>query len=167
MGNGNIPITDVNKLEITTVGGNLYLTGWAKQEIQVKDLGSKDQHQIKKGRLEISFPEDGIMHIPHNLELAIKTVNGDAVIKEIGSEIKITTINGDLKIRDVGPTVINQVNGDLIAKRVQGDLSVKAVSGDVLVDDIKGQVGLKAVGGDLLIEKLGGGLEATADKNNT
>lgn len=167
MGKGNIPITDINQLEITAVGGNLYLTGWAKEEIQIKDLSSEDQHRVKKGRLEIHFPQDGILHIPHDLPVKIKTIHGEAIIKEIGSEIKITTVNGDLKLRDIGSAVIDTVSGDLIAKRVQGDLNVKMINGDALIDDVKGQVGLKLVNGDLLIEKMGGGVEAKANGDGT
>lgn len=167
MAKGNLPITDIDQLEITSVGGNLYLTGWAKDEIQIKDLSSEDQHQVNKGRLEIQFPHDGVLHIPHNLPVEIKSVNGDAVVKEIGSEMKISSVNGDLKVRDIGSVMIEAVNGDLIAKRVQGDLNAKSVSGDAIIDDIKGQVGLSSVQGDLLIEKMGGGVEAKAAGDGT
>lgn len=167
MGKGIIPITDIEKMEITSVGGNLYLTGWNKTEVQIKDLSSEDQHKVNKGQLEIHFPQDGILHIPHDLPVTIKSVNGDAVIKEVGSEIKISAINGDLKIRDVGSVVIEAVSGDMIAKRVQGDLNAKSVNGDALIDDVKGLVGLKTVNGDLLIEKIGGGVEAKASGDGT
>ncbi len=157
-----IPTNDINQLQVSSVQGNLFLTGWAREEIQVKDLSTENQYQVKKGVMKIDFPEDGILHIPHNLKVEIVLVNGEAVIKDVGAEINIKTINGDLKIRDVGTTGIETVNGDLIAKRVQGDLNAKSIGGDAMIDDIKGQVGLKAVGGDLFIEKTGGGLDATA-----
>jgi hypothetical protein len=143
------------------------LTGWNKTEIQIKDLSSEDQYKIKKDCLEIQFPTDGILHIPHDLAVTIKAVNGDAVIKEVGSDIKISAVNGDLRVRDIGSAVIETVTGDMIAKRVQGDLNVKTINGDALIDDIKGQVGLKTVKGDLLIEKIGGGLEAKAEGDGT
>lgn len=159
----SLPVEGINTLEVTSVNGDLYLTGWAKEEIQIKVLNSEDQYRVKKGRLEIQFPEDGILHIPHNLPVKIKTVNGNAVLKEIGSEIKIDTVNGDLKIRDLGSAAIDTIRGDLFAKRIQGDLRAKLINGDAQIDDIKGQVGLDTVNGDLFVEKVAGGLDAKAD----
>jgi hypothetical protein len=163
----SIPIDKISKLVVVSVGGNLYLSGWNNDEIQIKDLSNEDLIQTKKDRVEIHFPGDGFIQIPHHLDVEIQSVKGDAVIKSISSDLQIDSVNGDLTISDLGGAKVSSVNGDLIAKRIQGDLQVDNTGGDALVNDVNGQVGMHHVGNDILVEKVAGGIVSNAGGDGT
>jgi len=157
-----IPIEEISKLEVTSTGGSLVLTGWNRDEIQIKD--HSDQNSIKKTKtaVKISFPGDSIINIPHDLPVVIKSIGRDALIKGISTELKISSIGRDLVISDCGQSTINSVGGDTFARRIQGDLVIKNVGNDCLVDNIQGQVSIQQVGNDIQIDKVAGGIEAQA-----
>jgi len=163
----SIPIENISKLVVASIGNNLYLTGWNQEEIRIKDLTDQDQVETKKDRVEFHIAGDGFIHIPHHLEVEIQSVSGDAVIKRINNEMKISSVGGDLTIIDVNTVAIESIGSDLIAKHVQGDLKVENTGGDALIDIIKGQISLRNVGGDIVITDVGGGIEASAGGDGT
>jgi len=162
MAQHTISIEDISQLVITNVGGSLYLTGWNREEIRVKDPSEQDSINKEKGNVQISFPNDGIVHLPHHLPVLIESVGKDVVIKGIGSPLQISSVGGDLTLSDVSPTTVQSVGGDVFAKRIQGDLVIENVGKDCLVDNVKGQLSLQHVGKDIQIEKVAGGIEALA-----
>ncbi|MGB2957183.1 MAG: hypothetical protein WBB64_14590 [Anaerolineales bacterium] len=162
MSQHTIPIDDISRLVIKSTGGNLYLTGWNRDEIRVKDSSEQDSFNKKKDLIEITFPNDGIVHLPHHLPVTIESVGKDAVIKGIGSPIQISSVGGDLILSDVSPSNVKSVGGDMFAKRVQGDLVIENVGQDCLINNVNGQLSLQQVGKDIQIEKVAGGIEVLA-----
>ena len=162
MSQHTIPINDISRLVIISTGGSLYLTGWNRDEIRIKDPSEKDSFSKEKDLIEITFPKDGIIHLPHHLPVTIESVGKDAVIKGIGSPIQISSVGGDLILSDVSPSNVKSVGGDVFAKRVQGDLVIENVGKDCLVNNVNGQLSLQQVGKDIQIEKVAGGIEVLA-----
>lgn len=162
MAQHTIPIDNISRLVIPSAGGSLYLTGWNHDEIRIKDPSEQDSFSKEKDLIEITFPKDGIIHLPHHLPVTVESVDKDAVIKGIGSPLQISSVGGDLILSDVSPSNAKSVGGDVFAKRVQGDLVIENVGGDCLIDNVKGQLSLQQVGGDIQIEKVAGGIEAQA-----
>jgi hypothetical protein len=167
MTENSIPIEEISRLDVISANGNLYLTGWNRDEIRIKDQSDTNSIKTKKKAIEIHFPQDGIIHVPHHLKVKVHSVSGDAVIKGIGSEIEISSVLGDLILNDVGAAAVGSVTGDLIAKRIQGDLKVENTGGDAMVHDVKGQVGMSQVGGGILVEKIAGGFDINAEGDGT
>lgn len=163
----NIPLDNITKLVVMGTGGNLFLTGWNQDEIRIKDQSSEDKAEIKKNQIEIQCPGDGHVHIPHHLEVEIKSVGADLVIKRINSSLDISSVGGDLTLTDVNSVSTGSVGGDLLAKRVQGDLQSKNIGGDAIIDNVIGQISLKEVGRDIIISDIGGGIEAKAGGDGT
>jgi len=163
----NIPLDNITKLVVVSTGGNLFLTGWNQEEIRIKDQAEEDQVKTKKDQVEIHFPGDGFLQIPHHLEVEIKSVNGDLVIKRINNNLEISSVGGDLTINDINNATVGSIGCDLFAKRVQGDLKVKTTGGDAMIDSVSGQISLRNVGGDIIITEIGGGIEATAGGEGT
>ena len=153
-----IPKEDLKKIGVVS-GGSLYLTGWYRDEIRIKELSDQDEVKKKKTQLNLSFANDAIIHVPHLLEIVIDSVGGDASIRGIGGKLEISTIGGDLSLIDVDSAKIGSVGGDVIANRIQGDLLIETTGGDALVDNIQGQISLQQVGSDVHLEKVGGGIE--------
>ena len=77
-----IPLEDYTKAKIINTGGDLYLTGWNKDEIRIKDLTDQDQVNKKKNQLQMQFSGDAIIHIPHSLEITVDAVGGDASVRQ-------------------------------------------------------------------------------------
>lgn len=167
MAKHSIPIEDFTKLVIVSVGGSLYLSGWSRDEISIKELANEEQIKTKKERVEIQFPGDGFIQVPHHLEVEIQSVGGDAVIKRINNHIELSSVAGDLIISDVSAASVGSIGGDLIAKRVQGDLKAENTGGDALIENIVGQIGLLSVGRDIVLSDVGGGIEAIAGREGT
>lgn len=162
MAQHTIPIEDISQLVITNAGGSLFLTGWNREEIRVKDPSEHDSINKEKGKVQLSFPNDGIVHLPHHLPVLIESVGKDVVIKGIGSLLQISSVGGDLTLSDVSPATVQSVGGDVFAKRIQGDLVIENVGKDCLVDNVKGQLSLQHVGKDIQVAKVAGGIEAHA-----
>ncbi len=162
-----IPVENISKLVVVSVGGSLYLTGWNNDEIHINDLTDENSLKTKKNQTEIQFPGDGFLHVPHYLEVEIQSVGGAAVIKRMNNELKVASVSGDLTLADVGKISVGSVGGDLIAKRVQGDIKVENIGGDALLNNIQGPVGLTQVGGDIVISEVSGGIEAFAGGEGT
>ncbi len=162
MAQHTISIEDISQLVITNAGGSLFLTGWNREEIRVKDPSEHDSVNKEKGKVQLSFPNDGIVHLPHHLPVFIESVGKDVVIKGIGSLLQISSVGGDLTLSDVSPATVQSVGGDVFAKRIQGDLVIENVGKDCLVDNVKGQLSLQHVGKDIQVDKVAGGIEAHA-----
>lgn len=162
-----ISLEDISRVDILDIGGSMHLSGWNREEIRIKDLGPEIQSEKKKNILEISSPNDVILSVPHNLEVNIKSVSGDVIIKGMRGKLEIRSISGDLIASDVSTLSAGSISGDLIASRIQGDLRVNSVSGDCLIDNVQGQVELKGVSGDIHIDAVAGGIDATASGSGT
>jgi hypothetical protein len=153
---------DLLSLEIGSVAGDLHISGWTRDEIRIKDTEDLAQTKKKKTSLQVSSQGDLFIHIPHSLEVSIKTVSGDAHLKGIGGDLDLDSVAGDLNMRELRTARVKTCMGDFTAFRIQGDLRGDSISGDCLVNDVQGQVELKDVAGDLQIQKVDGGIDATA-----
>jgi len=162
MADKTIPLEDISRIDFLDISGTLHLTGWNREEIRIKDLAEEVQANKKKNVLEISSPHDVLITIPHNLEVIIKSVNGDANLKGLRGPLKIKSISGDVIASDISSLTADVIAGDLIASRIQGNLQVKSVAGDGLIDNVQGQIELKAVGGDIQIYTVSGGFDVKA-----
>jgi hypothetical protein len=157
-----IPLNEITKLEITSVGGNLYLTGWNREDVRIKELSDQDLVEKKKKILKLTFSADAIIHLPHSLTTSVGTVGGDLSIHDIKGQLEINTVGGDLSLINIDTAKIKTVGGDSLAKRVQGDLLIDSTGGDGLIDTVNGQISLRKVGGDAQLEKIDGGIELNA-----
>ena len=157
-----IPIEDISKLEIPSTGGNLILNGWTRDEIRIRNFTDQDFLKKTKTKLELSFPGDGLISIPHQLSLDVKSVGGDGVIKGLGSSLKVESIGGDLTLSDINKATVDSVEGDVFAKRIQGDLLIKQIGNDCLVDNLRGQLSIEQIGNDFQIREVSGGISVQA-----
>ena len=154
-----IPREEYTRLEIINTGGDLYLVGWNRDDIRIKELADGDLVEKKKKQINLSFSGDAIIHIPHSLITNVQNVGGDVSIRGIQGHLDIASIGGDLSLIDIESAKIGSVGGDSFAKRIQGDLQIENTGGDGLIDYVKGQVALKSVGGDVQMKKIAGGIE--------
>ena len=162
MADKTIPVEDISQLEISSTGGNLYLNGWNREEIRIRNYSEDNILKQTKTKLRLTFPNDGLISIPHHLTVSAGSVGGDGVFKGLGGNLQISSLGGDLTLSDIQKSVVDSVGGDVYAKRIQGDLIIKQVGNDCLIDDIQGQLSLQGVGNDIQINRVAGGLSAKA-----
>lgn len=155
---------DLTRVVIVAAGTNLTVRGWNRPEIRVQFSGEEPLDH-KGDVLELSFSQDGLVWLPHDLPLEIETVGKDCLLKGVEAPLRIKTVGGDLTARDVGPLSISSVGRDLTVKRVRGDLAVESIGTDCTVYDIDGQISAPGIGKDLIAKECGGGIEAEAGKD--
>jgi|GEM_PF-795668 len=166
-----IPQEDITRLEINSVSGSLHLSGWNRDMIRIsnwdhdKEPGELIKTKNKKTLLQISSPGDLIVHLPHSLDVTVKSVSGDANLRGLDGELKVVSISGSMVLRDVGSISLETLQGDLIASRIRRDLRADLISGDCLVNDVQGQVELKDIKGDVQLEQVDGGFDIQAAGN--
>jgi hypothetical protein len=155
---------ELTRVVIVVAGTNLTVRGWNRPEIRVQFSGEEPVDR-KGDVLELSFSQDGLVWLPHDLPLEIETVGKDCLLKGVDAPLRIKTVGGDFTARDVGPLSISSVGRDLTVKRVRGDLAVESIGKDCLVYDIDGQISASGIGKDLIAKECGGGIEAEAGKD--
>jgi hypothetical protein len=148
---------------ITRVGGDLRLTGWDQNQIQ---LESNDEHTLslnteaQTGNIVLMAEADCAVRVPRQATLRIQHIGGDAKLKNLEGNTEVNFVSGDLVLRQVGAVNANKVGGDLNAKKVGGSFTFQA-GGDVSIRSVVGDVAGTA-GADLYLRDIEGHVQATA-----
>jgi hypothetical protein len=165
------------KVKISSVPGDLRVTGWDRDEISAKGDGDILDIVLGGDEITVTCDSDLIVSIPRRFGLQIEDISGDADIRELPTGVMVREIDGDLALRMVGPATITTVNGDMAARESgpldlddihsdlsvhggKGSLNVKSIDGDVSLHDVQGNVNLESIGGDLYVRGVSGNLNA-------
>ena len=151
------------ELVIQQVDGDLAISGWDRNEIQVRASGGDDTIDQRGASVTVATDGDCTIQAPLHSRLRVQSVSGDASITMLLNTIVIDSVDGDLGVTSVGPTTIHSVSGDLSVRSVAGSLLVDSVGGDAQVSQIAGEARLNAVSGDLAVYEVVGNVFATAD----
>src|SRR3990172_3638477 len=121
-----IPLSDeAMDLVVENVRGSLHVKGWGRDKVRVEVEDSKDLSQQEKGgKLLLSSEGDLLLRIPSEVNLTVKSVDGEASLSSLEGELNIGTIRGSLTLRDVAETQIDEASGNLTARDIEGGLSV-------------------------------------------
>lgn len=149
------------RLRITTIGGDLRLTGREGRtiEAQAARRGGLALHPHGDG-FELACQSACLVFLPPGAQVEVAAVGGDARVTGVSGPIHIETVGGDLLLRRVGTIVIQRLGGDLSASRVDGDFSAEWIGGDAKIEQVDGQVRLASVGSDLVLQSADQGVEA-------
>lgn len=151
------------KVRLTTIGGDLRLTGREGTTLEAQAPPRGDlEVKVVGDHIEVSSRAACLIFLPEGAQVSGEGVGGDARITGLRGNLELGAVGGDLSLRRVGRCEIGRVGGDLTAHRVWGDLSVGWLGGDAQVDEVEGNVSLPAVGGDLEIREAAGGIRAEA-----
>jgi hypothetical protein len=169
-------LTDVQRVVVRTVAGDVTVTSGAQPHIDVRRLSGSDVHvDVRDGVLYVSQPEPGLAPIdrffkmftdgrrhrcmvsitaPPTASLDLTTISADIVAAGFEGGTKIKTVSGDVTLNHLAKEIdVKTVSGDIDSKDITGGLRVKTVSGDVTVVDGSCQwVDAKGVSGDVLLD---------------
>jgi len=88
-------------------------------------------HEKVKGEIEYE------LIVPADIQLQLKTVNGNINVNEVNGPITVTTIKGDIAITDTKNTIHAQVakNGTISLQNIHGVVSAKAHHGNIIIEN--------------------------------
>ncbi len=154
------PTGESPEITITSVSGDLRLTGWEQNQFLAESDDETLIAEQKGDAVAVVCHSDCAVRVPHRSRVKILQVGGDARIKTIESPITVESVAGDLVLRTLGDVDLGKVGGDVSAKKIQGGLRVKFAAGDLSARGVAGDFLAEAIGGDLYLRDVGGDIRA-------
>lgn len=139
-------------VEIEHVNGFAKITGWDKDEVQVKgELGENTKEfiferdgdeiiihvEVEKrnkrwGNWGNDYEDELEIFIPKNSRLSYSATNADVEVYKVFGGSGIETVNGEIKARDLaGRLRFESVNGEIDTKDLEGDVNIETVNGNI------------------------------------
>jgi DUF4097 and DUF4098 domain-containing protein YvlB len=130
-----VPLNANGRVSLENINGNVEITGWDKNEVQIDAVKSaRDQQRLDEAKIEIEgsgsevrirtrYPEapshDNLasvhytVHVPAGAELdKISLVNGSLDVSQVRGEVNANLVNGKLKAHDLAARAeLSTVNG--------------------------------------------------------
>jgi DUF4097 and DUF4098 domain-containing protein YvlB len=130
-----VPLNANGRVSLENVNGNVEITGWDKNEVQIDAVKSaRDQQRLDEAKIEVEgsgdsvrirtrYPEGDsnddlasvhyILHVPAGAQLhKIHLVNGSLQVSQFKGEVNAHLVNGKLKAQDLaGRAELSTVNG--------------------------------------------------------
>jgi DUF4097 and DUF4098 domain-containing protein YvlB len=143
---------------IVNVAGDVQVTGWDRNEVQVNADLSDDRQRLDfktsgaRTTIEVVLPKgrtyqgstDLVVHVPRNSSLTTNTVSADQTIKDVRGMQRLQSVSGQIQTE--------LWNEDIELKNVSGEISVTGHSG-------KGTLRATSVSGDLRLYHIGPEME--------
>lgn len=159
------------EVEIVNVAGSVRVTGWDRNEVQVRgelgrgverlDVTRDGNHVLVKvvlPRMRSSGGSDLEISVPRNSSVTTNTVSASQVIKDVTGAQRLQSVSGKLESQ--------LADSEFKAKSVSGSITVRGsqpsgkqasanqtrattVSGNIMIDNAQGSFELRSVSGDI------------------
>jgi Toastrack DUF4097 len=130
-----VPLNATGRVSLENVNGNVEITGWDRNEVQIDAVKSaRDQQRLNEARIEVEGSGDSVsirtrypegqtnnepasvhytLHIPNKAEInKLSLVNGNLEIAQVSGEVNANLVNGKLTAHDLaGRAKFSTVNG--------------------------------------------------------
>lgn len=154
-----VPLNAMGRLSLENVNGNVEITGWDKNEVQIDAVKSaRDQQRLDEAKIEVEGSGDAVhirtrypegqsnnnpasvhytLHVPAHAQLErINLVNGSLELSQVLGDVDAELVNGKLKAHDLaGRAKLSTVNGSSdIAYSTLANVSevrISAVNGNI------------------------------------
>jgi len=175
-----VPLSANGRVSLGNVNGNVTITGWERNEVQIDAVKKADsQQKLEEAKIEVDAGSDYVrirtrypehhtnnnpatvtyeLHVPRSARLdSIDLVNGSLEISQVSGEVRSSLVNGSTKIHDLaGRAHLSSVNGTIAANYRTldnvSDIELKSVNGSV-------QLGLpSAPNADVTVSNVNGGI---------
>jgi DUF4097 and DUF4098 domain-containing protein YvlB len=132
-----VPLSANGRVSLDNVNGNVEITGWDRNEVQIDAVKSaRDQQRLDQARIEVDgsgdsvqirtrYPEGHTNNDPASVQYTLHVPMG-AQLDKIG------LVNGSLNV--------SQITGEVIASLVNGKLTANALSGRAKLSTVNGSV---------------------------
>ncbi|MGI9271476.1 MAG: DUF4097 family beta strand repeat-containing protein [Woeseiaceae bacterium] len=169
--NRTIDASDDGYIEIFNTSGNIEVTGWSRNSVQIDAvLGDSVEELIVERdgneiliRVEVpnrhwgDIEADLDIRVPEGSTIEVSGVSTDIEIAGVLGEQSLGTVSGDIEVTGAADDIeAESVSGDVSITGDGGEGSIEAatVSGDVTVKNLSGSVEAESVSGD--VEIIGG-----------
>ncbi len=131
-----VPLSANGSVSVNNVNGNVEITGWERNEVQIDAIKSAgDQQRLDNLRIEVNAGSNSV---------DIETKFPEHVNNNPGSVRYTLHVPQNATIDK-----INLVNGSLVARKLTGELNASLVNGKVLASDLTGEADLATVNGTI------------------
>jgi len=154
-----VPLTANGRVSLDNVNGNVEITGWDRNEVQIDAVKkARDQQRLDEARIEVETGSDYVkvhtqyphdhnnnnpasvhytLHVPQSARLdEISLVNGSLTVQKVMGAVDARLVNGKANISDLsGEATISSVNGTIDANYASlnnvREIRLKSVNGSV------------------------------------
>lgn len=148
------------RVEVINLAGEIVITGWEEEAIQVKGW-------LGRGVERLDFIRDGaltvieVVYPPHGRNRGGSELR---IFVPSSSTLDVNAVSADVSVKGVtGRQQLNTVSGDISSEASSADLEADTVSGDLLVTgrDVSTHAALSTISGRIEALGVGGELEAS------
>ncbi len=154
-----VPLNATGRVSLENVNGNVEITGWDKNEVQIDAVKSaRDQERLEEAKIELDGSGDAVrirtrypeghtnnnpasvhytLHVPAGAQLdKISLVNGSLEVAQVQGEVDASLVNGKLTAHDLaGRTKLSTVNGssnvEFRSLTNVSEIKISAVNGSI------------------------------------
>lgn len=159
----NYKVDSGGKLIINNQYGDITITTWDKNEVQLKYDDDEGDAFVKQDGSTINFnltsDGDGDIHVsvPAMFNISFNSRAGDfKLIKNIAGTVDGYTGGGDVGVSDVyGSIKIRTSGGNFRSGSISGDAEFSSAGGNIKIANIGGRGSISTGGGNIAIESIG------------
>jgi len=157
-----------DRLRVDTQAGNVKITSWDRNEVQVKIYG--DSNTEEKFAFEVNSDVSGIK-VDGSKKAGVKSLNNISLKYEISVpldySVKISTGGGNVTLTNQNGTIeISTLGGNVSLGNVTGDIDISTAGGNINVDQNKGMLKLSTAGGNIKAKNFAGNVDASTAGGN-
>jgi DUF4097 and DUF4098 domain-containing protein YvlB len=155
-----IDVGDKPQIRITSVGGDLRLTGREGAQLEAHAPVDGKLSVTKEGKVVLITCRSGcLVFLPAESRVQVETIGGDVRAIGLTADLTLGTVGGDCSLRRLGKATIDRIGGDLDARKLEGDFSLKSGGSDGIVTHVLGSVTIETLGGDFSLDRVEGNVE--------
>lgn len=153
------------KLNISLSVGDVYLTTWDKDEMQIKYDKDEDPdleinqtgNNININSSTDSWGSEISISLPSQFNVRAKTLGGDIKINgSVKGEINLSTSGGNIDVDKVAGNVgLRTSGGNVSTGEINGDADISTAGGDIALGKISGKADIKTAGGNIAMNSVG------------
>lgn len=181
--NETLSASDVSKVSIENLRGEVVIKGWSQSSVQVKGeldeeaeelIFEQDGSQIiikvkipsRNGRYGSGRNSKGselTINVPENVRVAFSGVSTNFDISNLKSGAEGKSVSGDIDAKNLEEHVeLATVSGNVEAENLSGKIYLSSVSGDVVDKASSGRINLRAVSGNVETKSSASEVELTS-----
>jgi DUF4097 and DUF4098 domain-containing protein YvlB len=154
-----VPLNANGRLSLENINGNVEITGWERNEVQIDaEKSARDQQRLNEATIEVENTGDSVrirtrypeghtnnnpasvqytLHVPAGAQLdKISLINGSLNVSQISGEVNASLVNGKLTAHDLaGRAKLSTVNGsnDVMFRSLANvsEVKISSVNGSI------------------------------------
>ena len=162
------PMAANGTLDVSNVAGEVLISGWDRNEIEVKgelgygqklDFSADGDHARVEVRWERDHEDEDeeaniLISVPKTSRVRATTVSASIIVRDVTEELQLRSVSGDVTAHVYAADVnIGTISGTLqiTGNKQAAEMMLSVVSGDAWVRDIDGDLTARTVSGDINI----------------